>query len=54
MAFVQPSSCECCKSELQLFWVPPTQTAIESTQWLDVGFYHGLPCRVKNMARGTQ
>ena len=20
----------------------------------DVGFDHGLPCRVKNMARGTQ
>jgi len=30
MAFVHPQSCECAKSELDLFSVPPTQTMIES------------------------
>ena len=35
MAFVHPSSCECTKSELDLFNVPPTQTAIESSQWIE-------------------
>ena len=35
MAFVHPSSCECGKSELELFGVPPTQTAVESTQWVE-------------------
>jgi hypothetical protein len=30
MAFVHPQSCECTKSELDLFVVPPTQTSIES------------------------
>ena len=35
MAFVHPNSCECNKSELDLFTVPPTQTAIESSQWVE-------------------
>ena len=35
MAFVHDSSCECAKSELDLFNVPPTQTAIESSQWVE-------------------
>ena len=30
MAFVHPQSCECVKSELDIFMVPPTQTSIES------------------------
>jgi len=30
MAFIHEGSCECAKSELDLFSVPPTQTSIES------------------------
>ena len=30
MAFINPQSCECTKSELDMFIVPPTQTSIES------------------------
>src|SRR6218665_912359 len=30
MAFIHAQSCECAKSELDLFIVPPTQTSIES------------------------
>ena len=30
MVFVHPQSCECVKSELDIFIVPPTQTSIES------------------------
>ena len=32
---VHPASCACGKSELDLFSVPPTQTAIESSQWVE-------------------
>lgn len=35
MAFVHPNSCECNKSELDLFTLPPTQTAVESSQWVE-------------------
>ena len=35
MAFVHPHSCECAKSELDLFTVPPTQTSIESGGWVE-------------------
>ena len=35
MAFVHPHSCECAKSELDLFTVPPTQTSIESGSWVE-------------------
>ena len=35
MAFVHPDSCECAKTELELFTLPPTQTAIESSQWVE-------------------
>ena len=35
MAFVHPSSCECNKSELELFTLPATQTAIDSSQWVE-------------------
>lgn len=37
MAFVNPDSCECTKSELDLFALPPTQTSIESGTWVE---YH--------------
>ena len=32
---VHPASCTCGKSELELFSIPPTQTAIESSQWVE-------------------
>jgi hypothetical protein len=35
MAFIHPHSCECAKSELDLFTVPPTQTSIESGGWVE-------------------
>ena len=34
MAFLHTHSCECIKSELELFNLPPTQTTIESAQWV--------------------
>ena len=37
MAFVHEESCECTKTELDLFSVPPTQTSIESGSWVE---YH--------------
>jgi hypothetical protein len=39
MAFVHEQSCECTKSELDLFSVPPTQTSIENGSWVE---YHPL------------
>ena len=35
MAFVNSSSCECTKSELDLFTVPPTQTSIQEASWVE-------------------
>ena len=35
MAFVHPSSCECTKAELDLFTIPPTQTAIERSYFVE-------------------
>ena len=35
MAFVNPSSCECTKSEFDLFAVPPTQTSIQEASWVE-------------------
>ena len=47
MAFIHPQSCECAKSELDLWAVPPTQTSIESGHWIDYNpvssLAHGLP-----------
>lgn len=34
MAFLHDHSCECLKSELDLFSIPPTQTTIESSHWI--------------------
>ena len=39
MAFVHEQSCECTKSELDLFSVPPTQTSMEQGSWVE---YHPL------------
>lgn len=33
MAFLHSHSCECAKSELDLFTIPPTQTSIEQSHW---------------------
>ncbi|KAJ8665388.1 hypothetical protein QAD02_007050 [Eretmocerus hayati] len=35
MAFLHSASSECLKEELSLFEIPPTQTAIESSQWVN-------------------
>ena len=35
MAFVHPQSCECIKSELDIFAVPLTQTSIEHGQYVE-------------------
>jgi hypothetical protein len=37
MALVHPNSCECTKSELNLFGVPPTQTSVEHGYWEQKG-----------------
>ena len=34
MAFVHPQSCECAKSELDIFTVPPTQTSVEAGSYI--------------------
>ncbi|XP_070576105.1 uncharacterized protein F54H12.2-like [Ptychodera flava] len=36
MAFLHKHSCECTKSELDMFTVPPTQTSVEEGQWEEV------------------
>ena len=35
MNFVHPKSQECSKSELDLFFVPPTQTSLERGRWVE-------------------
>jgi hypothetical protein len=37
MALVHQNSCECTKSELDLFGVPPTQTSLEHGYWEQKG-----------------
>ena len=39
MAFVHDQSCECTKSELDLFSVPPTQISVEQGNWVE---YHPI------------
>jgi len=39
MAFVHEQSCECTKSELDLFSVPPTQTSMAQGSWVE---YHPM------------
>ena len=42
MALVHPNSCECTKSELDLFEVPPTQTSVEYRYWEQKGLTSAL------------
>ena len=35
MVFINEDSCECTKSSLDLFSVPPTQTSIEASSFID-------------------
>ncbi|XP_021376987.1 uncharacterized protein F54H12.2-like [Mizuhopecten yessoensis] len=37
MSLVHQNSCECAKSELDLFDVPPTQTSVEDGYWQQIG-----------------
>ena len=37
MSLVHNNSCECAKSELDLFAVPPTQTSVEDGHWHHFG-----------------
>ena len=37
MALIHANSCECVKSELDLFDVPPTQTSVEDGYWHQIG-----------------
>lgn len=46
MAFIHEGSCECAKSELDLFSVPPTQTSIENGLYVE---YHPI----SSLADGT-
>ena len=39
MNFIHEGSCECTKSELDLFSVPPTQSSMEQGSWVE---YHPL------------
>ena len=42
MALVHQNSCECTKSELDLFGVPPTQTSVEHGYWEQKGLISTL------------
>ena len=42
MALVHPNSCECTKSELYLFEVPPTQTSVVCGYWEQKGLTSAL------------
>lgn len=42
MALVHPDSCECTKSELDIFSVPPTQTSVEYGYWEQKGLTSAL------------
>ena len=42
MALVHPNSCECTKSKLDLFEVPPTQTSVAYGYWEQKGLISAL------------
>ena len=42
MALVHPNSCECTKSELDLFEVPPTQSSVVCVYWKQKGLTSAL------------
>ena len=46
MALVHPNSCECAKSELDLFGVPPTQISVEHSYWEQKGLISALTDQV--------
>ena len=56
MAFLHPQSCECIKTELDLFAVPPTQTSIETGSWIEynpiASLAHGLPIEFNLLGSG--
>lgn len=56
MAFIHPQSCECTKSELDLFTVPATQTSIEAGTWVEYNpisaIAHGLPIEFNVLGSG--
>ena len=37
MPLIHPLSCECVKSEVDLFAVPLTQTSVEEGRWVEYG-----------------
>ena len=58
MAFIDRDSCECCKSECELFSVPPTQTSIESSSYIEFHpvstIAHGLPIEFSVSGSGQE
>ena len=50
MAFFHPHSCECVKSELDIFAIPPTQTSVEYGTWVEYNplsaITHGVTYRI--------
>src|SRR6185436_17838974 len=58
MAFIHPQSCECVKSELDLFAVPPTQTSIETGTWIEYNpvnsVAHGVPLEFQIQGTGQE
>ena len=56
MALVHPNSCECTKSELDLFEVPPTQTSVAFGYWEQKGLTSALtnqePCELSVSGAG--
>src|SRR6185436_18084716 len=56
MAFIHQQSCECTKSELDLFAVPPTQTSIEASMYIEYhplsALAHGLPIEFNVLGGG--
>ena len=58
MAFVHPQSCECVKSELDIFAIPPTQTSVECGTWVEYNplsaITHGLPIEFNVLGSGQE
>ena len=58
MAFIHPQSCECVKSELDLFAVPQTQTSIETGAWIQynpvTALAHGVPIEFNILGTGQE
>jgi len=56
MSYIHEGSCECAKSELDLFSVPPTQTSIESGLLIEYrpisSITDGTPIEFENVSSG--